>query len=113
MDYQEFLKKREILENGVKRVQFKFVVLPVLFGIATVNIFTNGTTEYMFTAAIITALVIGVPLQLYVSRKIVSTAKEMGFHCSECDKTINIKTTQEIATTGKCPNCGSQFLNKE
>ncbi len=111
MDFEEFSKKRATLEKGVKRVQFRFVLLPVLFGVAVVNLFGNGTLEFMLSAALVVGMLLGVPLQLFVSKKIGNVARELGFECEGCGKTFPLKKLGEIATSGKCPECDNQVIN--
>ncbi|MFC1748919.1 hypothetical protein ACFL2V_08930 [Pseudomonadota bacterium] len=111
MDFEEFSRKRATLEKGVKKVQFKFVLLPVLFGVAVVNVFGNGTLSFMLVAALVVGIFLGVPLQLYVSKKISNAARELGLKCEDCGKVFPLKGLGEIASTGKCPECKNQFIN--
>lgn len=111
MDFEEFSRKRAILEKGMKRVQIKFVLIPVLFGAAVVNLFGVNTLEHMLGAAIVVGLVIGVPMQILVSKKIDNVARELGFKCEGCGKTLPLKKLNVIASSRKCPDCRSQVIN--
>ena len=111
MDFEEFSRKRIVLEKGMKRVQLKFVLVPVLLSIATINVFGNGTLEFMLVTALVVCLVIGVPLQVLVSKKIDNVARELGFKCESCHKTFPLRKLEAIETSGKCPECNSQVLN--
>ena len=112
MDIEEFSRKRTVLEKGIKSVQFKFVILPVVFGVALANLLADNSLSFMLVSALLVVLTVGVPLQVYVSRKISSVAKEMGFACAECGKTFPLKGLKAIESTGKCPACGSQVISQ-
>lgn len=113
MNFSEFSRKQTMLEKGAKRAQFKFVLLPVLIGIAIVNLFSDNSLNYMLTSALITGLIIGLPLLFFVSRTINNVAREQGLFCPHCDQTFPIKKLKQIAATGRCPNCNQQVLNTE
>ncbi len=111
MEYQEFMKKKTSFEEGIKRVQFKFLIIPVIFAVAVANLFIASTTEQMVTVAIVVVFMVGLPLQWLISRRIKDAAKDRGFVCQHCDHTFPVRTLEQIATTGRCPKCDKQVLN--